>query len=94
VAHRRLRWISRRLTNSTTHVTSQHRHGHLHRRDGELERLRRIGAIRDDENQSAWPRAKHGRELAPKSIHVAHAVIDGGISASYATDEADKATER
>ena len=34
------------------------------------------------------------RELAPKGIHVAHVVIDGGISSSYATDEADKVTDR
>ena len=34
------------------------------------------------------------RELAPKGIHVAHVVIDGGISSSYATDDADKATDR
>ncbi|MFN0317415.1 MAG: SDR family NAD(P)-dependent oxidoreductase [Burkholderiales bacterium] len=34
------------------------------------------------------------RELAPKGIHVAHVVIDGGIASSYAKDEADKATDR
>ena len=34
------------------------------------------------------------RELAPKEIHVAHVLIDGGIASSYATDEADRATDR
>lgn len=34
------------------------------------------------------------RELAPKGIHVAHVVIDGGIASSYAKDEADKAADR
>lgn len=34
------------------------------------------------------------RELAPKGIHVAHVVIDGGIASSYSKDEADKATDR
>ncbi|MDQ3261782.1 MAG: SDR family NAD(P)-dependent oxidoreductase [Pseudomonadota bacterium] len=34
------------------------------------------------------------RELAPKGIHVAHIVIDGGIATSYADDEADRATDR
>ena len=34
------------------------------------------------------------RELAPKGIHVAHVVIDGGISSSYAIDDADKSTDR
>ena len=34
------------------------------------------------------------RELAPKGIHVAHVVIDGGISSSYASGDADKATDR
>ena len=34
------------------------------------------------------------RELAPKGIHVAHVIIDGGISSSYAKDDADKATDR
>ncbi len=34
------------------------------------------------------------RELAPKGIHVAHVVIDGGIASSYAEDEADRATDR
>ena len=34
------------------------------------------------------------RELAPQGIHVVHVVIDGGISSSYATDDADKATDR
>ena len=34
------------------------------------------------------------RELAPKGIHVAHVVIDGGISTTYGTDAADKATDR
>ena len=34
------------------------------------------------------------RELAPKGIHVAHVLIDGGIASSYATDEADRATDR
>lgn len=34
------------------------------------------------------------RELAPKGIHVAHIVIDGGIASSYAEDEADRAGDR
>jgi NAD(P)-dependent dehydrogenase (short-subunit alcohol dehydrogenase family) len=34
------------------------------------------------------------RELAPKGIHVAHVVIDGGIASSYAEDDADRATDR
>ncbi len=34
------------------------------------------------------------RELAPKGIHVAHIVIDGGIATSYADGEADRATDR
>lgn len=34
------------------------------------------------------------RELAPKGIHVAHVVIDGGISTTYGTDDADRATDR
>lgn len=34
------------------------------------------------------------RELAPKGIHVAHVVIDGGIASSYANDDADRATDR
>lgn len=34
------------------------------------------------------------RELAPKGIHVAHVVIDGGIASSYAQDDADRATDR
>jgi len=34
------------------------------------------------------------RELAPKNIHVAHVVIDGGIASSYAKSDADKATDR
>lgn len=34
------------------------------------------------------------RELAPKGVHVAHVIIDGGIASSYATDEADRETDR
>ncbi len=34
------------------------------------------------------------RELAPKNIHVAHVVIDGGIASTYAESEADKTTDR
>lgn len=34
------------------------------------------------------------RELAPQGVHVAHVVIDGGISSSYATDAADRASDR
>jgi NAD(P)-dependent dehydrogenase (short-subunit alcohol dehydrogenase family) len=34
------------------------------------------------------------RELAPKGIHVAHVVIDGGIASSYAKTEADRAGDR
>ncbi len=34
------------------------------------------------------------RELAPKGIHVAHIVIDGGIATSYAENEADRAADR
>jgi NAD(P)-dependent dehydrogenase (short-subunit alcohol dehydrogenase family) len=34
------------------------------------------------------------RELAPKGIHVAHVVIDGGVASSYAEDDADRATDR
>ena len=34
------------------------------------------------------------RELAPKGIHVAHVVIDGGIASSYARTDADRASDR
>jgi NAD(P)-dependent dehydrogenase (short-subunit alcohol dehydrogenase family) len=34
------------------------------------------------------------RELAPKNIHVAHVVIDGGIASSYAKTEEDRASDR
>jgi NAD(P)-dependent dehydrogenase (short-subunit alcohol dehydrogenase family) len=34
------------------------------------------------------------RELAPKNIHVAHVVIDGGIAASYPKSAADRADDR
>ena len=34
------------------------------------------------------------RELAPKGIHVAHVVIDGGIASSYARTEAERAGDR
>jgi NAD(P)-dependent dehydrogenase (short-subunit alcohol dehydrogenase family) len=34
------------------------------------------------------------RELAPKNIHVAHVVIDGGIASSYAKSAADRADDR
>jgi NAD(P)-dependent dehydrogenase (short-subunit alcohol dehydrogenase family) len=34
------------------------------------------------------------RELAPKSIHVAHVVIDGGIASSYAKTDTDRASDR
>lgn len=34
------------------------------------------------------------RELAPQGIHVAHIIIDGGIATTYATDEADRSTDR
>ena len=34
------------------------------------------------------------RELAPKGIHVAHIVIDGGIASSYARNDAERAAER
>lgn len=34
------------------------------------------------------------RELAPKNIHVAHVVIDGGIASSYARTAEDRATDR
>jgi NAD(P)-dependent dehydrogenase (short-subunit alcohol dehydrogenase family) len=34
------------------------------------------------------------RELAPKGIHVAHVVIDGGIASSYAKSEAERAGDR
>jgi NAD(P)-dependent dehydrogenase (short-subunit alcohol dehydrogenase family) len=34
------------------------------------------------------------RELAPKNIHVAHVVIDGGIASSYAKTEEDRASNR
>ena len=34
------------------------------------------------------------RELAPKGIHVAHVVIDGGIASSYAKTEAERAGDR
>jgi NAD(P)-dependent dehydrogenase (short-subunit alcohol dehydrogenase family) len=34
------------------------------------------------------------RELAPKNIHVAHVVIDGGIASSYAKSEEDRASDR
>jgi NAD(P)-dependent dehydrogenase (short-subunit alcohol dehydrogenase family) len=34
------------------------------------------------------------RELAPKGIHVAHVVIDGGIASSYAKTPEDRASDR
>lgn len=34
------------------------------------------------------------RELAPKNIHVAHIVIDGGIASSYAKSAEDSASDR
>jgi NAD(P)-dependent dehydrogenase (short-subunit alcohol dehydrogenase family) len=34
------------------------------------------------------------RELAPKNIHVAHVVIDGGIAPTHATSAADRASDR
>ena len=34
------------------------------------------------------------RELAPKNIHVAHIVIDGGIASSYANTPQDRASDR
>jgi len=34
------------------------------------------------------------RELAPKGIHVAHVVIDGGIASSYAKSAEDRASDR
>ena len=34
------------------------------------------------------------RELAPKNIHVAHVVIDGGIASSYAKTEEDRTSDR
>jgi NAD(P)-dependent dehydrogenase (short-subunit alcohol dehydrogenase family) len=34
------------------------------------------------------------RELAPKGIHVAHVVIDGGIASSYAKTDEDRASDR
>jgi NADP-dependent 3-hydroxy acid dehydrogenase YdfG len=34
------------------------------------------------------------RELAPKNIHVAHIVIDGGIASSYAKSAEDRASDR
>jgi len=34
------------------------------------------------------------RELAPKGIHVAHIVIDGGIASSYATSAQERASDR
>jgi NAD(P)-dependent dehydrogenase (short-subunit alcohol dehydrogenase family) len=34
------------------------------------------------------------RELAPKGIHVAHVVIDGGIASSYAHTPEDRASDR
>jgi NAD(P)-dependent dehydrogenase (short-subunit alcohol dehydrogenase family) len=34
------------------------------------------------------------RELAPKNIHVAHVVIDGGIASSYAKSADDRAADR
>ena len=34
------------------------------------------------------------RELAPKGIHVAHVVIDGGIASSYAKSNEDRASDR
>jgi len=34
------------------------------------------------------------RELAPKGIHVAHIVIDGGIASSYARTDEDRAADR
>jgi short-subunit dehydrogenase len=34
------------------------------------------------------------RELAPRNIHVAHIVIDGGIASSYAKTPEDRAQDR
>lgn len=34
------------------------------------------------------------RELAPKGLHVAHVVIDGGIASSYAKTDQDRASDR
>jgi NAD(P)-dependent dehydrogenase (short-subunit alcohol dehydrogenase family) len=34
------------------------------------------------------------RELAPKGVHVAHIVIDGGIATSYARSEQDRTSDR
>ena len=34
------------------------------------------------------------RELAPKGIHVAHIVIDGGIASSYAESDAERESDR
>jgi len=34
------------------------------------------------------------RELAPKGLHVAHVVIDGGIASSYARTDQDRASDR
>jgi NAD(P)-dependent dehydrogenase (short-subunit alcohol dehydrogenase family) len=34
------------------------------------------------------------RELAPKGIHVAHVVIDGGIASSYAKTDEERASDR
>jgi NAD(P)-dependent dehydrogenase (short-subunit alcohol dehydrogenase family) len=34
------------------------------------------------------------RELAPKGVHVAHFVIDGGIASTYANNDTDRAEDR
>ena len=34
------------------------------------------------------------RELAPKGIHVAHVVIDGGIASSYAKSAEERTSDR
>ena len=34
------------------------------------------------------------RELAPKGVHVAHVVIDGGIASSYAKTDQDRTSDR
>jgi len=34
------------------------------------------------------------RELAPKNIHVAHVVVDGGIAPTHTTNASDRASDR
>ncbi len=51
----------------------------LHRRFGERQGLCPVGAVRDGQVRAARSRPVDGPGAAPKGIHVAHFVIDGGV---------------